>query len=653
MTIGTKILWILAVPFLGFLGYAGWKVSEDQRSLVTGHEAVQAAETESLVSALVHQLQLERGLTSGFLTSKGAQFAAELKTQRPKTNQAMDVLKSNRGEVEPELAKLDSLRQSVDGLGTTPGMAIDFYTTAIRTLLNGVAASAARSTGEVLPGKLTSYFFFLSVKEFTGQLRASLNAGLAAGQFDPASLARLYAVLAARDEGQRNFERFSTSEDQAVVAPILADPAVAHADQMVQTVLGALPSGPFPFDAATLFSAMTAKIDVMKKADDALSLRLRMTATSLESQALMSLVLDGGAVIGLLILALVLTVLLSRSIRRQLGCEPPEVAAIAQSIQAGVLELPPVRGRVEGAYADLLEMVRALAVKAEALEAVAGGDLTQSFSLASDRDRLGLSLSTMVESLREMVQQILASVEQLTAGSGQVAQASQALAQGATEQAAAVQELNASATEVASQAKKNADQARGASQAARQARSEANEGKERMNELLKLVETMSASSTETKKIVKTIDDISFQVNLLALNAAVEAARAGKFGKGFGVVAEEVRSLAVRSASAVGETTKMVDAIVRSITEVSSTARLTDRKLETIAAGTVQVAEILDLLAESSLTQATALSQMQAGLDQIDQVTQSNTASAEESASAAEELSGQASELKHQVSRLRV
>jgi methyl-accepting chemotaxis protein len=298
-------------------------------------------------------------------------------------------------------------------------------------------------------------------------------------------------------------------------------------------------------------------------------------------------------------------------------------------------------------------MVRALAVKAEALEAVAGGDLTQSFALASDRDRLGLSLSTMVESLREMVQQILASVEQLTAGSGQVAQASQALAQGATEQAAAVEELNASATEVASQAKRNADQARGASQAARLARGEANEGKDQMAELLRMVEVMASSSAETKKIVKTIDDISFQVNLLALNAAVEAARAGKFGKGFGVVAEEVRSLAVRSAAAVGETTKMVDAIVRSISEVTATAHLTDKKLETIAAGTVQVAEILDLLAESSLSQATALSQMQAGLDQIDSVTQANTASAEQSASAAEELSGQASELRHQVSRLRV
>jgi methyl-accepting chemotaxis protein len=428
---------------------------------------------------------------------------------------------------------------------------------------------------------------------------------------------------------------------------------VTRADNLVQSLLADLPAGPFPVDAPTLFSAMTSKIDVMKKADDALSLKLRTAATDLESQALVSLLLDGIAVLGLLILALILEILLSRSIRRQLGCEPPEVAAIAQSIQAGVLELPPVRGRVEGAYADLREMVRALAVKAEALEAVAGGDLTQSFALASDRDRLGLSLSTMVESLREMVQQILASVEQLTAGSGQVAQASQALAQGATEQAAAVEELNASATEVASQAKRNADQARGASQAARMARGEANEGKDQMAELLRMVEVMASSSAETKKIVKTIDDISFQVNLLALNAAVEAARAGKFGKGFGVVAEEVRSLAVRSAAAVGETTKMVDAIVRSISEVTATAHLTDKKLETIAAGTVQVAEILDLLAESSLSQATALSQMQAGLDQIDSVTQANTASAEQSASAAEELSGQASELRHQVSRLRV
>ena len=170
-----------------------------------------------------------------------------------------------------------------------------------------------------------------------------------------------------------------------------------------------------------------------------------------------------------------------------------------------------------------------------------------------------------------------------------------------------------------------------------------------MKALVELLGKMTKSSEETKRIIKTIDDISFQVNLLALNANVKAARAGKYGKGFGVVAEEVRSLAGRSAKAVEETTLLVEQILGSIQGVNLTANKTSVQLEGIAASSSRMTSILADFATSSQEQSRALGQIGGALDQIDAVTQSNTASAEQSA-AAQELSGQALELKNLVGR---
>ena len=358
-----------------------------------------------------------------------------------------------------------------------------------------------------------------------------------------------------------------------------------------------------------------------------------------------------GMIAGVLV-GIILGIVLTRAITAPLA----KGVAFAKEIAEGNLQIDlDVDQKDEvGQLADALRfMLQALQYKERAVETIAEKDLTLDVKPASEKDSLGYSLVSMVQSLNEMLAQVNMAVDQVASGSDQVSQASQNLSQGATEQASSLEEISSSITEVNGQSKQNADNATEANGLAKKATEDAESGNEQMKELVDAMGRINASSDEINKVVKVIDDIAFQINLLALNANVEAARAGKYGKGFAVVAEEVRNLAVRAAEAVKETTSMVDDSISNINTGNDLVKKTAEQLEGIVTGASKVAEFLEEIASASKEQAQAIDQITEGLDQIDQVTQSNTASAEESASAAEELAGQAQQLKAMISTFKL
>jgi len=249
-------------------------------------------------------------------------------------------------------------------------------------------------------------------------------------------------------------------------------------------------------------------------------------------------------------------------------------------------------------------------------------------------------------------------VVQLQEGSGQVASsaqqvsaASQSLAEGATEQAASLEETSSSLEEMASMTKKNADNAAQANTLASQARKAADNGSQAMGRMNTAIHDIQKSSSETAKIIKVIDEIAFQTNLLALNAAVEAARAGEAGKGFAVVAEEVRNLAMRSAEAAKNTSAMIEESVKNSKNGVDIATEVGKVLDEIVQGIGKTSDLVAEIAAASNEQAQGISQVNTAVSQMDKVTQSNAANAEESASASEELNAQAEQMNGVVSEL--
>ena len=264
-----------------------------------------------------------------------------------------------------------------------------------------------------------------------------------------------------------------------------------------------------------------------------------------------------------------------------------------------------------------------------------------------------VSFRGITDKLNDTMLQISQSSTQVAGGADQVSNGAQALAQGATEQASSVQELAATIDEIFNKVNQNADSARQASKAADCVSAKMNVSKEKMQQMTDAMGDISSCSSEIRKIMKIIEDIAFQTNILALNAAVEAARAGAAGKGFAVVADEVRNLANKSTEASENIAVLIENSLQAIENGTQIADDTAQSLIQAVNDVNEMAGIIEQISEVSSDQADSIAQLTVGIDQISNVEQTNSATAEESAAASEELSSQSQLMKSLVGRFQL
>ncbi|MBN2842896.1 MAG: cache domain-containing protein, partial [Sedimentisphaerales bacterium] len=262
-----------------------------------------------------------------------------------------------------------------------------------------------------------------------------------------------------------------------------------------------------------------------------------------------------------------------------------------------------------------------------------------------------IAANSIAKPITRVIDSVREGAGQVASAANQVSESAQTLAQDSTQQAAEQEEATSSLEEMSSMTSKTADNAQEATSIFVVANEMVKSGTDAMGRMSTAIADIHKSSTETSKIVKTIDEIAFQTNLLALNAAVEAARAGEAGKGFAVVAEEVRNLAMRAAEAARNTTSMLEESVnnasRGVEIVSEVGSFLSKISEAVGKTSGLVIEINAACQE----QANGIKMVNSAISHIDSITQSNASTSEESAAAAEQLTSQAQQMNEIVNEL--
>ncbi|UWQ26294.1 nitrate- and nitrite sensing domain-containing protein [Leisingera aquaemixtae] len=676
MSLRSQILALIIIPLLALTGVGGLKALSDWDRF----QDAQLTQTETRESValmkVIHDLQVERGLSAVFLSSGGTAASRALKEARAKSDNALRQVPPAAAASLKHLDGLSALRETVTSRQLQPGQMGARYSEAIANLLSGVSIRLLHPKNAELAQLGTGLVSLAYAKEAAGQQRAAGASGFGQGSFSLETyrwFTRTGAV-----EGQLLDIAAHAFGQSLPALDLRADLAPSGLPGIREQVLAAGPGAPAPEVAVTdWFERATRWVSSLRAAETAVTDAMMARAQQEASQACQALIVTVAAVALALILSGLTGLRLILSFTRQFGSLQADLDRLAR--KEFDFEPAHLNDRTEaGGLSRAMEKTRAALAEAEdrlaSIEAsrianrgAVVGTLDDHLSRLSRRDldctieeafpeeyeQLRHSFNTTVETLKDTIEQVIAATGSIHNGATEISSASDDLSNRTESQAATLEQTAAALEEMTASVKSSANGARDVERTMQEARQEAETSGEVVRNAVSAMTGIEQSSVRIAQIISVIDDIAFQTNLLALNAGVEAARAGEAGKGFAVVASEVRALAQRSADAATEIKALITDSSAHVKQGVDLVGKTGDALTSIAARVNTIAELVSNIAEGAAEQSTGLGEINTGVSQLDQVTQQNAAMVEEATAAGRMLHTDASKLAELMGQFRI
>ncbi|PKI16755.1 methyl-accepting chemotaxis protein [Colwellia sp. 12G3] len=544
-----KIFVLLLFPLLGFLGIG---INAIMSSISTNNEMERLgkyAKLSSVYSELVHELQKERGMTAGYLGSKGDKFSDELPRQRNKTASKMDKkstywhknqfnnkqIQQLNEKINQRINMLTQIRSNVDTFSIPLSDALAFYTTTNELLLSVSTILAKISTNAEITKEAVAYYNFLQGKERAGIERAVLTGTFASDKFNPGMYQKFIRLLSEQNTYFYSFNAIANDENKSYFTQKQNDPSIKEVTKLRKIAIDNATSGSFNVDATYWFEQSTNRIGVLKNIEDNLSQSLLTLTKETQEKAFNTLLY---LVISSLVILLLVGVI-SFYIIKELHSQVSDLTSVMSQV-SNENNLT-VRAKFTG-NSELGQISTALNLTLEKFSGAMDEISTSSIALATAAEETSQTCEHNSRSLVEQQDEI-------------------------TLIAAAIEELSATVKEVAGNTQLAADSAKEADEQAQKGTGVVQESYHsieslaaEINNLAQRITSLHESSNNITKVVDVIKSVAEQTNLLALNAAIEAARAGEQGRGFAVVADEVRTLAQRTQQSTSEIESFISAL---------------------------------------------------------------------------------------------